>query len=113
MWAMPRSCTYLHIPVELGTELRTVVRLHGLHSEGQARQHIIHKVTGILLVVALVDLEHSQACAIIDRRELEVAFALARDGLQELGINLEAVARQRLFIAAPTLLVGFVGLVVR
>ena len=72
----------LHMPVVLGAEVRTVVRLNSLHSKGQAREHIIHKVDSVLLVVALVDPEHPQACAIIYGGELEIAFALARDGIQ-------------------------------
>jgi hypothetical protein len=78
----------LFLPVELCVELTPIISLNGLHPKRQVRQHIIHKVHEVLLVVGLIDLEHSQAGAVINGGELIVALAIAWNRVQELHMYL-------------------------
>jgi hypothetical protein len=62
------------------------------------------------LVAALVDTQDPQPGAVVDGSELVIALARAFERLDELHVNLDLVARQRLLVALPTLFVAFVAL---
>ena len=86
----------VEMPVELSIKLAAVVRLDRLYAKRQPREHIIDKVNGVLLVVAVVDLEHAQPGAIINGRELKVVLgpallAVSTNALQELHVDLDTM----------------------
>ena len=91
----------LQVPVEVGLELCSIVRLDCQHSEGQSTNHFIYETDGRLLIADIVDLQHSDARAVIDRRELVQAFLGQSDSFEEFHVDLQTMARLRLLIAIP------------
>ena len=58
--------------MEGGLELRTVVGLDHLDPEGQLLEHVVDELDGGLLIEVVVDPQHSEPGAIINRCELVV-----------------------------------------
>jgi hypothetical protein len=65
----------LDVPAERGLELGAVVGLDALDAEGQLLQHVVDELDRRLLAQALIDPQHPQAGAVIDRGELVVPAA--------------------------------------
>ena len=87
--------------MEAGLELGAVVGLDLHDLEGQLLEHVVDELDGRLLVQALVDPQNPQAGAVVDGGVLVVLLALAFDGLDELDVNLNGVARLLLLVALP------------
>lgn len=98
------------VVVELAGELGAVVRLDHVDAEGEARQEVVEELDRGLLVAAREDLEHPQAGAVVDGRELVEPLALRSDGSDELDVDLDAVPRLGLLVALPALLTALVPL---
>ena len=88
---------------KLGLELGAVVGLHDVHAERQPPQDVVDEADRRALVAGVVDLEHANARAVVDGRELIEALSGARDPLEELHVHLQAVARLRLLVSLPAL----------
>ena len=82
----------LDVPVEAGLELGTVIGLDDENPEGKPPQDLIDEPDGRGLIAGIVDLKHPDACAVIDRRELVEALLGARDPLEELHVQLQAMS---------------------
>ena len=96
--------------MECGLELGPVVRLYLLHLEGQLLEHVVDELDRGLLIQAVVDFENAQSGAVVDSGVLVVLLADAADGFDELDVELDRVARLRLLITLPALLVPLVAL---
>jgi hypothetical protein len=72
----------------LDWELGAIVRLDHEHSEGKPSDDLIHEADSRLLVADVVDLEHTDARAVIDGRELIEAPPGARYALKEFNVDL-------------------------
>ena len=59
------------------------------------------KRMAVRLVARVEDLEHADARAVVDGRELVEALPAARNALEELHIHLQAMPRLRLLVALP------------
>jgi hypothetical protein len=79
--------------VEVGLELCAVVRLDYEHSERKPSDDLVQKADGGLLVAHVVDLQHSDAGAVIDGGEVVVAFPGARNPFKEFDVDLQSVSR--------------------
>ena len=95
--------------MEAGLEFATVVGLGALHLEGQPVEDQIYELDGCLLIESLVDPEHAEASAVVNRGLLVEALA-AGDGRDELDIDLQAVAWLWLLVMLPAFLMGLVAL---
>ena len=73
-----------------------------LDPEGELLEDVVDELDRGLLVVAGVDPQHPDAGAVVDRGELVVLLARAADRLEELHVDLDPVAGQRLLVALPT-----------
>src|SRR5687767_10208108 len=71
--------------------------------ETAAAQHLVDEVDRRRLVTGVVDLEHADARAVVDGRELIQPLPRARDALEELHVHLQAMTRLRLLIPLPPL----------
>ena len=72
---------------------------------------VVEELDRGLLVAAVVDPQHSQPGAVVDRGELVVArLAGACEGFDELDVDLEAVTGSLLLVALPAALEGLVAL---
>ena len=98
------------VPVEGGLELGTVVGLDHLDPEGQLFEHVVDELDGGLLVEVVVDAEHTEPRAVIDRGELVVLPARAPDRRYELHVDLDPMPGLRLLVALPAVLVALVAL---
>lgn len=88
------------VPVELGLELGAVVGLDLFDLEWELLQDVVEELDRGGLVVARVDPQHSQAGAVVDRGVLVVLLrSSSSDGLDELHVDLDLMARQRLLVA--------------
>ncbi len=96
--------------MEGGLELRAVVGLDHLHPEGQLLEHVVDELDGGLLVEVVVDTQHSEPGAVVDRSELVVLPARAPDRRHELHVDLDPMTGLGLLVALPALLVAFVAL---
>jgi hypothetical protein len=97
------------VPVEPGLELRPVVGLKDLHSEGQALEHVVHELDSRLLVEAVADLEHPKPRAVIDRGELVVLLPGALQRSHEADVDLDPVARQGPLVPLTPVLVPWMA----
>jgi hypothetical protein len=93
-----------------GLKLGSIVGLDLHDLEGQLLEDIVDEPDRGLLIQALVDPQDPQASAVIDGGVLVVLLALALDGLDELDVDLNGVARLLLLIALSALGVTFVAL---
>ena len=100
------------VPVEAGAEFDAVVGLNDLHPEREPLQHIVQELDGRLLVELGIDPQDPQPGAVVNRGELVVLPGLGGAGkrLDELDVELDPVAGQRLLIALPTPVVALVAL---
>ena len=87
--------------MEVALELCAVVRLDYEHSEPKPSDDLVHKADGRLLVAHVVDLQHSDAGAVIDGGELTEAFPGARNPLKEFDVDLQSVPRLWLLVSMP------------
>jgi len=91
------------VPVELGLELGPVVGLHDVDAKRQTPDDLVDELDGGRLIAGVVDLEHPDAGAVVDGRELVETLPGARDALEELHVHLEPVAGLLLLVALPPL----------
>ena len=91
-------------------ELGPIVGLDLHDGEGQLLEDVVDESDRRLLVQALVDPQDPQASAVIDCGVLVVLLALSLDGLDELDVDLNRVARLLLLVALPAFGVPFVAL---
>lgn len=61
------------VPVELGTELAAVVGLDGVDAERELLADVVEELNRGDLVVLVVDTQHAQPGAVVDRGVLVVA----------------------------------------
>jgi hypothetical protein len=90
--------------VEVGLELGALVGLDD--HEREPPPNFVDELDRRRLVAAVVDLEHPDAGAIVDGRELVEATPSAGDPLEELDVHLQPMAGLGLLVALPALLVG-------
>jgi hypothetical protein len=98
------------VPMEAGLELGAVVGLDLHDFERQLLEDVVDEPDCGRLVQALVDPEDPQASAVVDGGVLVVLLADAFDGLDELDVNLNRVARLLLLVALPAFGVALVPL---
>ena len=98
--------------MEARAELDAIVGLEDLDPERQSFQQVVEELDGGLLVELGVDPQDPQPGAVVDGGELVVLPGLggAGKGLDELHIQLDAVAGQRLLVALPAAVVALVPL---
>src|SRR6185503_916390 len=80
----------VQMAVKLRLKLGPVVRLHRPHPERQPPPDVVDEADRGALIARVKDLQHADARAVIDRRELIEPFTGARETLQELHIHLHA-----------------------
>jgi len=78
--------------------------------ERQLLEHVVSELDGGLLVELAVNLQHPQACAVVDGGVLIVLGPNPADRLDELDVDLDRVAGQLLLVALPALFVPLVAL---
>ena len=106
---MPRSKTCQWKPVR---GLGAVVCLDGLDPEREPLEEVVEELDGGGLVALGVDAQHPDAGAVVDGGELVVLFGgHARNGGDELDVDLHLVAGLGLLVALPPLFVALVSLV--
>src|SRR5687767_14160745 len=93
----------LQMPMKVRLEFGAIVGLHDLHPEWQPSKHFVDESNRRPLVAGVVDLEHSDTRAVVDRRELVEPLPCARDPLEKLDVHLQAVTRLWLLVALPSL----------
>ena len=103
----------LEMPMKARLELRPVVGLHDVNPEREPAHDIVHELDGRPLVAGVEDLQHADARAVIDRRELVEPRARARNPLEKLHIDLQTMARLPLLVPLPPLAVWPVFLIGR
>ena len=89
------------VPVERGLELRAVVGLDELDTERQLLQDVVDERDRGLLVEPVVDPEHPQPGAVIDRGELVELLARAGQRGNELDVDLDLVTGLGLLVPGP------------
>ena len=107
---MPRSRT---CQWKRALELGAVVGLDDLDRERELLEDVVDELDRGLLVVAVVDPQDPDPGAVIDRGELVVLLAAggaAGQRLDELHVDLDPVAGQRLLVALPAVVVALVAL---
>lgn len=96
--------------MKAGLELRAVVGLDQVDFEGQLLEDIVQEPGRHLLVQAVEDLEDAQPSAVVDGGVLVVLLPHTLDGLDELNVDLNRMARLLLLVTLPTFAVAFVSL---
>src|SRR6476620_12395223 len=89
------------MPVEMGLEFGAVVGLNDVDAEGQPSEDLANKFDRRPLIAGVVDLQHADPGAIVDRRKLVEPPTRAGNPLEKLDVHLQAMARLRLLIARP------------
>src|SRR5205823_6754022 len=74
-------------------------------AERQALKHLVDKLDGRALGARVKHLQDANSGAIVDGRELIQPSSRARDALEKLDVQLQPVARLRLFVSLPPLAV--------
>src|SRR5215469_6812002 len=92
---------FLEVPVEAGLELGAIVRLDDQDSKGEPPDNLVHEADGRRLVAGIVDLEHPNARAVVDGRELIEAPSRACNPLKELHVHLYAMPGLKLLVSLP------------
>ena len=106
------DATVHDVPVELGLELGAVVGLDLFDLERQLLEHVVEELDCCELVVLGVDPQHSQPRAVVDRGVLVVLLRSSSwHGIDELDVNLDLMARERLLVALPAAVMCLVSLV--
>src|SRR5687767_3420862 len=101
----------LEMPVKVGLEFGAVVRLNDMHAEGQSPENVVDEGDGCSLIAGVVDLQHAKPGAVVDRGELVEASARAWNPLEKLDVDLQAMARLRLFVPRPAVRLAAVLLI--
>ena len=97
--------------MEGSLELRTIVSLDDLDLEGEPFEQVVEELDGGLLVTSRIGPQHPDPGAVVDGGELVVLLApRAADGLDELHVDLDPLARELLLVALVALLVALVAL---
>src|SRR5262245_8306848 len=89
------------MPVKARLELGTVVGLDNQHSKWQTSQYLVDEADRRALVARVVDLQHAEPRAVIDRRELIEPLLGARNPLEELDVHRQTMPRLRLLVPLP------------
>ncbi len=97
-------------PVEAGLELGSVVGLDLHDIERQLLEDVVDELDRSLLIQALVDPQDPQSSAVIDGGVLVVLIAHSLDGLDELDVDLNRMARLLLLVALPAFTVALISL---
>jgi hypothetical protein len=89
------------MPIESGLKLVAVIGSYGVDKEGKSLDNMVNKLDGRVLIMALVDLQGSDPCRIIDSRILETLQLLPLWFFerQELDINLNVMSWDLLLAA--------------
>jgi len=96
------NIAFFEVPVELRLKLCAIVGLHDEDAEWQPPTHFVDELDGCPLRARIKQLQHTNARAVVDRCELVEPPPRARDPLQELHVELESMARLRLFVPLPS-----------
>jgi hypothetical protein len=97
--------------MKVGLELGTVVGLDHVNAKRQALEDVVNEADGSRLVTRVEDLQHADAGAVIDGRELVEAPPTPGNALEKLHIHLQAMAGLRFLIALPPLPSGSILLI--
>jgi hypothetical protein len=99
------------VPMEGTLELGAVVSLDDFDLEGEPFEQVVEELDGGLLVTAWIRPKHSDPGAVVDGGELVVLLApRAPDGLDELHVHLDPLARELFLVALVAVLVALVAL---
>src|SRR4249919_1575657 len=98
------------VVVELRLELGAVVCLNHLDLERELLEHVVDELNRGLLVEPVVDPQHPDPRAVIDRGELVVLLPRALQRSDELHVDLDPVPGQWLLVALPPVDVPSVAL---
>ena len=100
-----RGHAVLGTPIDEGLrrEFGAVVGLYHMYAKRQALEDIVDEANGCRLVARVEDLQHTDAGAVIDRRELIEALATPGNTLKKLHIHLQTMTGLRLLIPLPPL----------
>ena len=101
------------MPVKVGLELGAIVGLNDKDAEGESPEDVINEGDRRALITRVKDLQHAKAGAIVDGGELIEPPARARDALEKLDVDLQAMPRLRLLVARPAVRVPPVFWLVR
>src|SRR5262245_23461203 len=91
----------LEAPVEARLEFGAVVGLDHLDAEREPPQDLVQEADGRSLIARVVNLEHANPGAVIDRGELIQPFARARNTLEKFDVDLQTMPRLRLLVPRP------------
>ena len=91
----------VEMPVEVGLEFGAIVGLDGLDAERQPPEDVVDEGDGRPLIADVEDFQHANPGAIVDRRELVEPPARARNALEKLDVDLQAMPRLRFLVARP------------
>ena len=94
---------FFEMPVKVGLEFSAIVRLDHMDAERQAAEDVVDELDGRALITGIVDLEHANPGAIVDRRELVEAPAGARNPLEKLDVDLQPMSRLGFLVARPAM----------
>ena len=89
------------MPVKVGLELGASIGLNDKDAEGESPEDVINEGDRRALITRVKDLQHAKAGAIVDGGELIEPPARARDALEKLDVDLQAMPRLRLLVARP------------
>jgi hypothetical protein len=78
----------LQVPMKVGLELGAVAGLYDKYPEGKPSNDFVHEANSGLLVADVVDLEHTNARAVVDRCELIKPLSGSGNPLKEFHVDL-------------------------
>ena len=96
----------LQMRVELGLELRAVIRLNDENPKRQPAADIVNEPNRGALIARVKNLQYADARAVVDRGELVQPTAGAWEALEEFDVDLNAMARPRLLVPLPPARMG-------
>lgn len=99
-----------HMPVEARLEFTSIVGLDHLDGERKALEYVVHELGRGFLVQSIVNSEHSQPSAVVDRCELVVLLAGSSKRRNEFDVDLDAMPRPLLLVPLPALVESLVVL---
>jgi hypothetical protein len=103
--------TVEQVPMEGPLEFGAVVCLYHLDLEGQPLEQVVEELDGRLLVTARIGPQYPDPGAVVDGGELVVLLATwDTDGLDELHVDLDPLARELFLVALVAVLVTLVAL---
>ena len=89
------------MPVKVGLELGAIVGLNDKDAEGESPEDVINEGDRRALIARVKNLQHANPRAVVDGGELIKPPARARDALEKLDVDLQAMPRLRLLVARP------------